>query len=231
MTPRPTDLPDALVGLAPASLEAREQMRCSAQALSSRDQAAPPRLVEEVEHLAVDVELELLAGAVPDPDRRRALVAGEPVELELRQPPFAGRAVHDLDVVRVAGDGAQQPAPPRACLLDEAVPEQRREREARVAEPAEAVVPVADAADLLGQRGRRGGDDAAGRRVRQRLQHHQRAEDRLLAMAGVRALVEPLVARRSTCPERVLRRDRPRRVAVRREPRQHERDALAAARL
>ena len=42
-----------------------------------------PALVHRVDHLAVDVELELLVGGVADPHRRRALVPGEPVDLVL----------------------------------------------------------------------------------------------------------------------------------------------------
>ena len=56
---------------------------------------------------------------------------------------------------------------------------QRVQRERRVAQPAVAVVPVAHAADRLGQRGGRRGDDAAGRRVRQRLERDQAALDQL----------------------------------------------------
>ena len=61
--------------------------------------SATRRLVEGVEHLAEHVELELLVGAVADPHRARALVAREPVELELGQPVLATRAVHDLGLV------------------------------------------------------------------------------------------------------------------------------------
>ena len=66
-----------------------------------------------------------------------------------------------------------------AGLLAIAAGEQRVERERRVAQPAVAVVPVAHAAELLGQRGRRRGDDAAGRRVGERLERDQRALDRV----------------------------------------------------
>ena len=193
-------------------------------------QPAPPRLVEDVCHLAVDVELELRARAVADPDRLRALVAVEPRQLELEQSPLAGGAVHDLDVLRVAGDGAQEPGPPGAGLLDEAVADERGEREAGVAEPAVPVVPVPDAADLLRERGRRRGHDAARRGVRHRLQHHQRAEDGVGVAAAERAGDEPLVPVLARVLVGVVRRDRAGRVDVRREPGQHERNPLARLR-
>ena len=48
-------------------------------------------MVQRVDDLAVDVELELIRGAVSDPDRLGALVACEPRQLELDQAPLARR--------------------------------------------------------------------------------------------------------------------------------------------
>ena len=76
-------------------------------------EALAARLVERVDDLAVDVELALVGRAVADADRLRALVAGEPGKLELGEPPLAGDAVHDLEVVRRARDRAEQPVAPR----------------------------------------------------------------------------------------------------------------------
>ena len=110
-------------------------------------------LVERLEHLAVDVELELLRGGVSYPNRPRPFVAGEPVELALVESPLARDPVHDLHVGRIAGDGAQEPLPPDDRLFAVAAAEHREQRERRVAQPAVAVVPVPDAADLLRKRG------------------------------------------------------------------------------
>ena len=140
---------------------------------------AAPRQVQRVHHLAVDVELQLAVRGVADAHRLRALVAGEPRHLPFGQAPLAGDAVHDLHLVGAAGDGAQQPVAPRLRLLVVAGVHQREQRERRVAQPAEAVVPVARAAELLRQRRGRRRDDAAGRRVGQRLQRDQRAHDRV----------------------------------------------------
>ena len=99
----------------------------------------------------------------------------------------------------------------------------------RVAHPAEAVVPVAHAADVLGQRGGRRGDDAAGRRVGERLQR-----DRGCAGPGSRCwprsrasardhsshqrVVSAVAATPSTATGLLL---------VRRVPGEHERDLVA----
>ena len=81
------------------------------------------------------------------------------------------------------GHGAEQPLAPGAGLLEVAGDQQRVERERGVAEPAVAVVPVPHPADPLGQRRGRRGHDPAGRRVGQRLQRDQRAQDRLAPSA------------------------------------------------
>ncbi len=162
-------------GCVPGLLEVVEHAELDPPRLRVEPDAAHARLVERVEHLAVDVELELLARRVADPHRARALVAGEPRQLVLRQPPLAGDAVHDLDVGRIARDRPQQPASPGDRLLVVVALEEGEQRERRVAQPAVAVVPVAHRADPLGQRGRRRRDDAARRLVGERLEHDERA--------------------------------------------------------
>ena len=90
-----------------------------------------------------------------------ALVAAQVLEHPLGELPSAVDGVHDLQVLRVARDRAQQPAAPVACLVGVAGGEQRLEGERCVAQPAVAVVPVALAAEVLGQaRGRRSHDAA-----------------------------------------------------------------------
>ena len=105
----PTYLPDALVRLVPAPLERLEHHLLQRPGGLVPLELRGPRLVQHVEHLAVDVELELVARAVADPHRLRALVAFEPRQLELGQAPLPGGPVHDLEVVGIAGDGPQQP--------------------------------------------------------------------------------------------------------------------------
>ena len=101
----------------------------SIEAPAARD----PRVIERVGDLPVDVELELVGRRVPGPHGPRALVAGKPLELELREAPLAAEPVHDLELVRKPGDGAQEPAAPCACLVLVARADEREERERRVA--------------------------------------------------------------------------------------------------
>ncbi len=135
-----------------------------------------PGLVHRVEHLAEDVELHLVVRGVADANRSRFLVAGEPGDLELGQPAFAPDAVHDVELLRLSGGGAQQPLAPGGGLFLVAGIEEGVQGEGRVAQPAEAVVPVADAAELLWQRRGRRRHDAAGGRIGQRLERDERAQ-------------------------------------------------------
>ena len=129
----------------------------------------------------------------------RALVAVEPVELELGQPPLARDPVHDLELLRQPGDRAEQPVAPCARLVVVARPHERQQCQRRVAEPAVPVVPVPNASERLGQRRRRRGDDAARRRVGERLERDERAHERLAEAAGVRADPSPTPARSPRC--------------------------------
>ena len=115
--------------------------------------------------------------ALPMRTGARAFVARQPRHLPFGQAALAGDAVHDLHLLRTAGDRAQQPVAPSLRFVVVAGIHQREQRERGVAQPAEAVVPVADAAELLGQRRGRRRDDAAGRRVGERLERDQRAHD------------------------------------------------------
>ena len=159
----------------------------SGRADTPLDTAGPRR----VQHLAEHVELELLAGLVADAHRLRALVAGQPVELDLGEAALAADAVHDLEVARRAGHRAAQPLVPRLGLLVVAAAEQGLQRERRVAQPGVAVVPVAHAADLLGQRGGGRRDDRAGRRVGEGLERDERAHDVVAPLALVGAARHP----------------------------------------
>src|SRR5207237_9715463 len=89
------DLPDPLVRLRPAvdhrAGDSAEELPEDGVDLAAVLPVDPHR----VEELAEDVELELPVRAVPDPQGPGAAVALEVVELDLRQEPLSGDAVHD----------------------------------------------------------------------------------------------------------------------------------------
>ena len=65
--------------------------------------------------LAVDVELELLGRGVADPTGVGSLVARQPWQLELGQPPLAADPVHDLDLSRDRRRPARSSQSRQAC--------------------------------------------------------------------------------------------------------------------
>ena len=226
--PRPAHLPDALVRLPPEFLEKRDERPLELPGRRVWGNARLQRQVHRVHYLAVDIELELVDGGIPDPHGSGALVTGQPRQLEFGQPPFAGGTIHDLQVPRIAGHRPQQPVAPRQRLLGIAADEKRIEREGRVPQPAVAIVPVADAADLLRQRGGRGRDDAPRRCERQRLQGDQGTHDFVGPVAVIGATPAPLLPPRAGVFHRRADVDRRRRL-VRGVPGQQERHAVPLA--
>ena len=97
---RPAHLPDPLVRLVPGALEEVHHPLLERPRVAVGREPVPARLVQRVDQLAVHVELKLLVRRVADPDRLRAGVPGQPVELVLVDPPLAGDAVEDLQLRR-----------------------------------------------------------------------------------------------------------------------------------
>src|ERR1700738_5388027 len=125
---RSADLPDALVGLLPDRLQAIDQRPLQLPGFLLRPEADPAREVHRVHHLAVDVELQLARGGVADADRPRALVARQPIQLQLRQAALARQPIEDLELQGLACGRPLPPATPRARLVDVAGAEERGER-------------------------------------------------------------------------------------------------------
>src|SRR2546430_4426645 len=110
--------PDPFVGPLPSVLEEIDEGQDQVEGVEvAVEDGAATALIQRVDDLAVHVELELLGSRVADAHRLRPLVPGQPGNLPLREPALAGRAVHDLQVVGLAGGGAQEPSAPRLRLL------------------------------------------------------------------------------------------------------------------
>ena len=201
-------LPDPLVGLPP------DLRRALGLRLDDRPQ--PPRQTlrvtrveqDRVEHRAEDVVLALVEGAVADPHRSRARVAGEVVAGRLGQVAAAVDPVHDLQRPVLGRLDVGDELHELVGLPVEVEPVQRLQREGRVAHPGVAVVPVALAARRLRQRGGERRDRGAGRHVREPLDRQRRALERVAeAMVGDPRPPEP-------GPPEACRRGDPRRGLV-----------------
>src|SRR5262249_7186672 len=88
--------PDALIGLVPVVAQPVDHVRGSSPALIGGLQATGVDLGDRVQRLAVDVELELVGGPIPDSHRPGAAPAFEVVERLLGQVGAPVNPVHDL---------------------------------------------------------------------------------------------------------------------------------------
>ncbi len=169
--------PDAFVGPLPDGFEVIEQEHERAKVVGGVATHAAEGVIEGVEQLAVNVELHLTGGGVADAHGARFFVAWKPVDFPLDELAFALEAVHDLDLVGAAGDGAQEPILPCDRFVEVSCGGHGEEGEGGVTEPAVAVVPVARATDGFGQRRGDGGDLAAGGAEGHRLEGDEGALD------------------------------------------------------
>ena len=193
--PAAAGLPDALVGLVPVLAQPVDDARQRGPALVADLHAGGVGEVDRGGGLAVDVELQLVGGAVADPDRPRAAPALEMIQALLDQVRGAVHPVHDLQrpgtLARLFLRPVPEPGAERGGLLHVAQAEQRVDGERAVPDPGVAVVPVALPAFLLGQPGGRRRDRGPGRRVGHQLQRDRRTGDHLAPAAGVAGPVQP----------------------------------------
>ena len=224
---RASNLPDAVVGVAPMLLEPSDHPSGGVESFGRRRHAELTGAVDRVGELSVHVELQLSRGGVPDPYGGGALVPREPLELVLVEATFSRDAVHDLQVLGVAGHGSDHPVAPPRRLVDVPGGHQGVERERRVPDPAEPIVPVPHPAEELGERGRRRGHDAPRRLVRERLQRDEGALDLVLPSTLVRRTTRPVAPPSVGLVDGLERVDRRRRILPRRVPGEHEPHALS----
>src|SRR5689334_8148032 len=114
MPTRTAHLPNSFVPLRPCPFDILGERALQPPGIVVGFDAGAPGEMERVHDLAVNVELELVGCRVADSDGRGAFVAGQPVELELRQTTLSHDAVHDARLGRLTGDRAEQPLAPRA---------------------------------------------------------------------------------------------------------------------
>ena len=139
--------------------------------------------MDEFEHRAEDIELDLVVGGVADAHRTRAGVARQLLDGGLGRQRRAVDGVKRREALGADLGGLDDPEEPVEeihRLVDRAEFHESAGRERGVADPAVAVVPVADAADELGQACRGGSQDGAGRAVAEGLQRQRRAANQVV---------------------------------------------------
>ncbi len=187
----PAHLPDALVALAPAvggSVRHLNQEVPGGLVQRAQLVAQPARRAQQ---LAVDVELALIPGAVPDAHGPAPAPAGQVAQRPLREVVLAADSEHDLEVglAHPRRGGRGHPGEEAVCLVGAGRHPERLQRQAGVAHPGVPVVPVALTAHGLGKGGGGGGDDGAGRLEGKRLEDTAAVLDQLPPGAGI-ALVD-----------------------------------------
>jgi hypothetical protein len=194
--PLVVNFPDTCIRFHPDVLQMLHQGQLHIPARFAGGKAAAPRLIIGVHHLAEYVELHLAEHGIADSHWQGIFVAWQPRHGALVENAPAGNAIHDLNLVGIAGNGAQQPFAPGERFLVEAGMHQGEQGQRGIAQPTITVVPVARAADLLRQRCGRRRNHAAGRTVGQRLERDEGSNDEVRARTGRLALRRPLPPKR-----------------------------------
>ena len=143
-------LPDPFVRFAPAPAHrfaetGQQARRILVEAATSLREAG-----RGVDHLAIDIELQLTVRVVADPHRARARVAVEMRQLALGEVRLAENVVEHLQLGPAQARRVQHPVQEGVRLFPIAQREERAQGERRVAQPAVAVVPIANAAERSG---------------------------------------------------------------------------------
>src|SRR6202011_5088289 len=107
----------SLVRVAPDVLEMGKESNLQCPAGFARRQSVNSGLMQRVHHFAKHIELALAVSCVTDTHWSRVLISGQPRQLPFGQAPLAGNSVHDLNLLRAAGDGTQEPLAPVISLL------------------------------------------------------------------------------------------------------------------
>ena len=102
----PARFPDPFIRLDPDALEVGQKRLLLGPARVARSEPFASRVMERIHHLAEGIELELVMGGIADAHGRGAFVSRQPWQHHFGQPPFAGDPIHDLDLLRAAGDRA-----------------------------------------------------------------------------------------------------------------------------
>src|SRR5262249_33228327 len=107
--PSAANLPDAVIGPLPHLFEVFDDAQVNGPRFLGSSKPHLAGGIETTERLAVDVDLELVPGAVANAHGAGLLITGKPVELQLVEPSLAGNAVHDLKPCGIARHGPRQP--------------------------------------------------------------------------------------------------------------------------
>src|SRR5438270_14079774 len=99
-------------------------------------------LRRSLDHLAIDIELELMACAIADPHRARSEIAAQKIEFSLTRSEAAKYVVHNAQLRLGQPRGMQQPCQKALGLIQVAQTKHGAHGKRRIAQPAVAIIPV-----------------------------------------------------------------------------------------
>src|SRR5664280_3622738 len=112
------DFPDPVIRLIPDCLEMRDERAFERPTGVICFKPGAPGDIQGIQNFTVDVELKLVGRGVANPNRSRSFITWEPRYFKLHEPALASNTVHDLQIIRTAGDRSQQPLAPRSGLSE-----------------------------------------------------------------------------------------------------------------
>ena len=118
LSPAAAHLPHAVVGIAASAASSHSSTCVATSSPLARRHAELLGTVDRVDQFAVDVELQLSGRRVADTNGGGTFVSRQPRKLVFVEPPLSPDAVHDLDILGIAGDRADHPVAPGGRLLD-----------------------------------------------------------------------------------------------------------------
>jgi hypothetical protein len=112
------DFPDSIVGPLPGLLKVVDECLDDGPTFRVFCESVAPREINGRSRLAVYVELELSRGCIADTNGFGSFVPRQPIELVLGEASPTAEVVHDLELVRCARRGAQNPVAKSSRLID-----------------------------------------------------------------------------------------------------------------
>src|SRR3954454_24658559 len=78
LSPSATNFPKPFIGQVPNLLKVLDELSLEVPRRLARGQSHPARLIKRIEHLAIDVQLQLVGGSIADPNRCGIFIAPKP---------------------------------------------------------------------------------------------------------------------------------------------------------
>ena len=219
-------LPDPVVGLGPCCRDVVDDLTKSSPPTST--EGATPTLVDVgcIHQRARSIELDLIARAVADANRLRAVVPGQVMERSLVGDPASIDGIHDLELP-IALERIADEVKELAGLTSTAEQIRGANRHRGISRPRIPIVPVSMTSKPFGDRRGWSSNHRTGRRIHQQFQEQAGANDMMAPRTVVSKSTHPITPALSSSAQRIERSVREHGLRLRRVPANHHPNALA----